>query len=244
MLHGRDSERGRVAQLLDAARSGHGGALVVLADAGSGKTALVTEAADGASADMGVLRTQGIESEAPLAFAALQRLLRPLMPLAAELPVPQASALRIAFGLETDESGGDRYLVFLAALSLLAEAAETQPLLVVVDDAHWLDDASAAALLFVARRLEANAWRSSSRRARLTRGPSTSATCPYCLCRDWTWGRHRTPPGACELGREPRGRRPAAGQHRRETHSPWWRCRRCSPRTSWPDARACPLVCR
>ncbi len=128
---------------------------MVLADAGSGKTALVTEAADGAAADMGVLRTQGIESEAPLAFAALQRLLRPLMPLAAELPVPQAAALRIAFGLETDESGGDRYLVFLAALSLLAEAAETQPQVVVVDDAHWLDDASAAALLFVARRLEA-----------------------------------------------------------------------------------------
>ena len=70
------------------------------------------------------------------------------------LPERQAKALRVAFGMEAGEGAGDRFLVFLAALSLLAEAAETQPLLVVVDDAHWLDDASAAALLFVARRIE------------------------------------------------------------------------------------------
>ena len=154
MLHGRDREQARTAQLLDAARSGQGGALVVLGDPGTGKTALLTRVLDEAKQDMRVLRTQGIESEAPLAFAALQRLLRPLMPLAEALPAQQAKALRVAFGMEAGEGAGDRFLVFLAALSLLAEASETQPLLVVVDDAHWLDDASAAALLFVARRLE------------------------------------------------------------------------------------------
>ena len=154
MLHGRVTEQARTAQLLDAARSGHGGALVVLGDPGTGKTALLTDVLDAASQDMRVLQTQGIESEAPLAFAALQRLLRPLMSLAGDLPERQAKALRVAFGMEAGEGDGDRFLVFLAALSLLAEAADTQPVLVVVDDAHWLDDASAAALLFVARRIE------------------------------------------------------------------------------------------
>ena len=127
---------------------------MVLGDPGTGKTALLTEVLDAASQDMRVLQTQGIESEAPLAFAALQRLLRPLMSLAGDLPARQAKALRVAFGMEAGEGDGDRFLVFLAALSLLAEAADTQPVLVVVDDAHWLDDASAAALLFVARRIE------------------------------------------------------------------------------------------
>ena len=154
MLHGRVREQARTAQLLDAARSGQGGALVVLGEPGTGKTALLSDVLDAASQDMRVLRTQGIESEAPLAFAALQRLLRPLMPLAEDLPAQQAKALRVAFGVEAGDGTGDRFLVFLAALSLLAEASESQPVLVVVDDAHWLDDASAAALLFVARRLE------------------------------------------------------------------------------------------
>src|SRR5687768_6167333 len=101
---------------------------------------------------MTVLRTQGIESESPLAFAALQRLLRPVMPCADRLPAPQAHALRAALG-EAPGGDTDRFLVFLAALSLMAEAAEHRPVLALVDDAHWLDDASAAALLFVARRL-------------------------------------------------------------------------------------------
>lgn len=100
-----------------------------------------------------VLQTSGIESESPLAFAALQRLLRPALRLAGRLPTPQARALRRAFGEEEGEV--DRFLVFLAALSLLAEAAEDRPVLAVIDDAHWLDEASAAALLFVARRLQA-----------------------------------------------------------------------------------------
>ena len=142
--------------LLDEARGCRGGALVVRGQPGVGKSALLADLVDGAGSDvaegMQVLRTRGIESESPLPFAALQRLLRPVMRHVEHLPARQATALRAAFG-ETDTAAGDRFLVFLATLSLLAEAAEESPVLCVVDDAHWLDEASTAALLFVARRL-------------------------------------------------------------------------------------------
>jgi len=151
VLHGRDRERERIAALCEAARAGRGGALVLHGQPGVGKSALLRYAAE-SSQDLLVLSTEGIESEAPLAFAAVQRLLRPVLRHAAQLPAPQAGALRAAFG-EGDEQAPDRFLVFLAVLSLLAEAAESVPVLCVVDDAHWLDEASAAALGFVARRL-------------------------------------------------------------------------------------------
>ncbi|HET7328202.1 MAG TPA: AAA family ATPase [Nocardioidaceae bacterium] len=151
MLHGRGRERALIERLVDDARAGRGGALLVHGEAGTGKSMLLEEVAS-TQEGVTVLRTQGIESEAPLAFAALQRLLRPVMRHVDRLPAPQARALRIAFGEEIGEA--DRFLVFLGVLSLLAEAAEHEPVLAVVDDAHWLDDASAAALLFVARRLE------------------------------------------------------------------------------------------
>jgi DNA-binding CsgD family transcriptional regulator len=152
VLAGRDRERVAVRELLDQARHSRGSALVLHGLPGVGKSTLMADAvadADGFT----VLRTAGIESEAPLAYAALQRLLRPVLRLADQLAPPQRHALRRAFGEEEGEV--DRFLVFLAALSLLAEAAEEAPVLAVVDDAHWLDDASAAALLFVARRLQA-----------------------------------------------------------------------------------------
>ena len=152
MLAGRDRERASIADLLDAARTGAGGSLVVCGTAGSGKSALLADAV-AAAAGMRVLRTSGVESESPLAFAALQRLLWPLRGRIDALPAPQAAALRAALGEVAGE--GDRFLTFLGTLSLLADAAEETPLLAVVDDAHWLDDASAAALLFVARRLQA-----------------------------------------------------------------------------------------
>jgi DNA-binding CsgD family transcriptional regulator len=152
VLAGRETERAAVAALLDQARASRGTALVLRGLPGVGKSALLADAIAGA-AGLSVLRTSGIESESPLAFAALQRLLRPAMGHAKHLPAPQAKALRAAFG--EAEGDGDRFLVFLATLSLLAEAAEEAPVLAVVDDAHWLDEASAAALLFVARRLEA-----------------------------------------------------------------------------------------
>ncbi|MDD7968640.1 ATP-binding protein [Actinomycetospora lemnae] len=151
MLHGRDPERARLGALVDDARHGRGGALVVRGDPGVGKSALLDDAAAGADG-LQVLRTRGIASEAPLAFAALHRLLRPVARHIPALPAPQARALRAAFG-EVEGDGGDRFLVFLAALSVLAEAAEETAVLCVVDDAHWLDDESAAALLFVARRV-------------------------------------------------------------------------------------------
>ncbi|HET8598875.1 MAG TPA: AAA family ATPase [Segeticoccus sp.] len=151
MLHGRGAERARLHELVDAARKGHGRALVVHGEAGTGKSVLLEDVASGL-AGVTVLHTQGIESEAPLPFAALQRLLRPALRYADRLPPPQSLALRVAFGEEVGEA--DRFLVFLGALGLLAEAAEQRPVVALVDDAHWLDDASAAALLFVARRLE------------------------------------------------------------------------------------------
>jgi DNA-binding CsgD family transcriptional regulator len=157
VLQGRDAERARITALVDGAVAGRGGALVLRGQPGVGKSSLLADiAADVGAAHAGpvaVLRTQGIESESPLAFAALQRLLRPVRDHAGQLPGPQEHALRAAFG---EVAGGDvdRFMVFLGALNLLAEAAEQQPVLAVVDDAHWLDDASAAALLFVARRLE------------------------------------------------------------------------------------------
>ncbi|WP_344051251.1 ATP-binding protein, partial [Streptomyces thermoalcalitolerans] len=152
MLAGRDTERAAIADLLDAARGGNGGALVVRGVAGAGKSTLLADAVATAS-DMRVLRTCGVESESPLAFAALQRLLWPLRAGLDRLPAPQRAALRAALG--EAEGAGDRFLAFLGTLSLLADAAEEFPVLAVVDDAHWLDDASAAALLFVARRLQA-----------------------------------------------------------------------------------------
>ena len=102
-----------------------------------------------------MLRTQGLEVEAPLAFAALHRLLRPLTRLRAGLPEPQARALRVAFGEEEGPSV-EPFLVGVATLSLLTTAAEENLVLCVVDDAHWLDPATADALLFCARRLGAD----------------------------------------------------------------------------------------
>ena len=152
MLVGRDAERAGIAALLKAARDSSGGALVIRGVAGSGKSALLADAA-AAGADMTVFRTQGVETESPLAFAALQRLLWPLRKDVGGLPAPQRAALQAAFG--EVEGEGDRFLAFLGTLSLLADAAEERPVLAIIDDAHWLDEASANALLFVARRLQA-----------------------------------------------------------------------------------------
>ena len=153
MLYGRDAERSAVTALLDAARNSRSGVLVLRGQAGAGKSALLQDAVEQAS-DLQVLEARGIESEAELAFAGLHQLLRPILGQVDGLPGPQATALRAAFGLEQGRVE-DRFLVSVAVLSLLAEAAERRPVLCVVDDAHWLDEASANALFFVARRLEA-----------------------------------------------------------------------------------------
>ena len=146
-----------LADVLARARAGSASALVVHGEAGVGKSVLVEGAvAEAAAAGMRVLRCHGMESESPLAFAGLHQLLRPLLPGLERLPAPQARALRVAFGQE-EGAAVDPFLNALATLGLLSDAAAEQPLLVVVDDAHWLDDASTDALTFTARRLEADA---------------------------------------------------------------------------------------
>jgi DNA-binding CsgD family transcriptional regulator len=151
MLLGRLPERAALSQLLDAARAGRSGVLVVRGEPGVGKTALLEYAIESA-ADLRVARVAGVESEMELAFAALQQLCAPMLGKLEGLPDPQRAALGVAFGLNAG-AAPDRFLVGLAALSLLSEAAEQQPLLCVIDDAQWLDRASAQALAFVARRL-------------------------------------------------------------------------------------------
>jgi AAA ATPase domain len=154
VLHGRDLERARLAALVDEACQGREGALVVHGEAGAGKSALLEDMVTGAGGAR-VLRTQGLESESPLTFAALHRLLCPALRQLDRLPAPQARALRVAFGQE-EGAAVEPFQVAVATLSMLTEAAEESPVLCVVDDAHWLDVASADALLFAARRLQAD----------------------------------------------------------------------------------------
>jgi DNA-binding CsgD family transcriptional regulator len=151
MLRGRRDECAVLDRLLDGARAGHSGVLVLNGEAGVGKSALLDYAIASAP-DLRVLRAVGVESEMELAFAALHQLCAPVLDRVERLPVPQRNALLTAFGLR-DSIAPDRFLVGLAALSLLAETAAERPLLCVVDDAQWLDLASAQSLAFVARRL-------------------------------------------------------------------------------------------
>ncbi|WP_406284177.1 ATP-binding protein [Embleya sp. NBC_00896] len=153
MLIGRDTEQSTIDRLLARVREGGSGALVMRGAAGVGKTALVDYAADAADG-LRVLRGTGIESEMELPFSGLHLLLGPGLDRIPDLPEPQRLALQAAFGL-VGGGPGDRLLVGLAVLSLLAELAEDGPLVCLVDDAHWLDRASAEALLFAARRLHA-----------------------------------------------------------------------------------------
>ena len=150
-LLGREREREVIERLLGAAGEGHGGVLVVHGDPGVGKTALLEYAVD-AARGFRVARTVGVEGEMELPFAALQQLCSPTLDLMEHLPEPQRDAIAVALGLTTGKAPNP-YLVGLAVLGLLSEAAEEQPLLCLVDDAQWLDRASARALAFVARRL-------------------------------------------------------------------------------------------
>ena len=153
VLYGRDPERAQIGALLEGARASRSGALVLRGEVGIGKSALLEDARERAG-DMLILTARGVESEAELPFAGLHQLLRPALGHVERLPPPQAAALRSALGLE-ESAGHERFLVFAACLSLLSELAERRPVLCVVDDAHWLDAASADALRFVARRLDA-----------------------------------------------------------------------------------------
>ena len=150
-LYGRHEEKATLDQLVDDARQGAGAALVLWGDPGIGKTALLDYAADTVASDFTVLTCRGTRLESGLAFAALHELLWPVMDRIGMLPSPQAGALRGALGHSNDTA--DRFLIGVAVLTLISELAEKRPVLLVADDAQWLDESSAQCLAFIARRL-------------------------------------------------------------------------------------------
>ena len=150
-LRGRASECALLDDLVSAIGRGESRSLVLRGEAGIGKTALL-EYLIASAPDATVVRAVGVQSDMELAFASLHQLCGPLLDRLEGLPAPQRQAMEIVFGLTAGEAP-DRFLVGLAVLSLFSEVAEQRPLLCVVDDAQWLDQASALTLAFVARRL-------------------------------------------------------------------------------------------
>ncbi|MDX6292332.1 MAG: hypothetical protein QOH50_1407 [Kribbellaceae bacterium] len=150
----RRAEKQALHQVLDSVRAGMSGALVLRGEPGVGKSALLDYAVERA-ADLRIVRSVGVESEMALGFAAVHQLLVPFLPAVDRLPRPQRRALGVAFGLVSGPPA-DPFLVGLAVLTLLADAAEVRPVLCVIDDAQWLDDESADVLGIVARRLLAD----------------------------------------------------------------------------------------
>jgi DNA-binding CsgD family transcriptional regulator len=151
VLRGRREEQEALDRLLQRVRAGQSSVLALRGEPGVGKSALLEYVAEHA-ADARVVRIAGVESEMELAFAGLHQLCAPMLDGLDALPEPQRDALRVAFGMQGG-AAPDRFLVALATLSLLADAAEAEPLVCVVDDVQWLDQASAQTLAFVARRL-------------------------------------------------------------------------------------------
>ncbi len=155
MIVGRDREAARLLAALAGARAGRASRVAVVGEAGIGKTALL-DVVRAAAADLRVVSALGIESEATVSFGALLEVVRPFRSLVDQLAPPQRRALAVALGLEDGEVG-DRFAVGAATLGLLAAAAEAAPVVCLVDDAHWIDSPSREALLFAARRLDADA---------------------------------------------------------------------------------------
>ena len=154
-LYGRQAECERLAKLVDGVRGGNSAVLVVHGGPGIGKTALLDFTA-GLDTSLQVVRAAGAESETELAFGGLHRLCGTMLDLLGRLPGPQREALEIAFGMRAG-AGPDRFLVGLAVLGLLTSSAADRPLVCVIDEAHWLDQASRQALGFAARRLTTEA---------------------------------------------------------------------------------------
>jgi DNA-binding CsgD family transcriptional regulator len=155
VLLGRKLERGQIDRVLQLARQGRSATLVLQGEPGTGKTTLLDYAVE-SGRDFQVVRLLGIESETELGFAALHQLLLPFLAGLRSLPVPQRDALGGALGLRRGDSP-DRFLLALAALTMLSGAAAKRPLLCIVDDAQWIDRESASILGFIARRLSADA---------------------------------------------------------------------------------------
>jgi len=153
-MRGRRRERETLNRLLDEARAGRGGALVLCGEPGIGKTVLLDYLwAQARVSSFRLLRTRGVECETDLAYAALHQLTAVLSDGLDRLPEPRRDALATAFGL-CGSGVPDRFLVGLGVLGLMSDAARQDPMLCVVDDAQWLDQASAAALSLVVRRIE------------------------------------------------------------------------------------------
>ncbi|MFD4319120.1 AAA family ATPase [Streptomyces sp. NPDC058548] len=151
-LLGREDECGELDRLLAALRAGESRSLVVRGEAGVGKSALLEHVTKAAASVFRVVSAAAVQSEMELAFAAVHQLCVPLLSRLKDLPQPQCDALSTAFGMRAG-SAPDHFLVGLGVLSLLAAAAGERPLVCVIDDAQWLDQASAQVLAFVARRL-------------------------------------------------------------------------------------------
>src|SRR6202047_1821298 len=152
-LRGRSRELEQLGRLLTGIRSGHSGVVVVRGEAGIGKTALLEQLIEQAAGCM-VALAAGVQADMELPFAGLQQLFGSILGPLERLPGPQREAVEVAFGLRSGPAP-DRFEGGLAILGLLAEVAEQEPLVCVIDDAQWLDQASARTLAFVARRLMA-----------------------------------------------------------------------------------------
>jgi hypothetical protein len=212
MLLGRRSECAALDELMHAVRAGQSRVLVLLGEPGVGRTALLEYVADPTSG-FRFTHAAGVESEMELVYAGMHQLCEPMLGRLDRLPGPQRAALETAFGLNV---GGppDRFLIGLAMLSLLSDAAEDRPLLCVVDDAQWLDAASAQVLAFVARRLH-----------------SESVARPACLGVPRPGGRGRRRPDRCRVRSS--GASVAASSRFRQRHSS--SC--CLPRPSRSGTR-------
>jgi DNA-binding CsgD family transcriptional regulator len=155
-LYGREGEFGILDHLVARLDKGAGGALVVRGEAGIGKSALLAAiAAQARNRGTRVLSAAGVQSEAHISFAGLHQLLRPVLHLAEGLPIRQRAALDAAFGL-SEEVGPALFLTGLATLELIGDAGESSRVLLIIEDAQWLDQPSCAVLAFVARRLAAD----------------------------------------------------------------------------------------
>jgi hypothetical protein len=251
-LLGRRAERKAFDQLLDSARAGRSGAVVVRGEAGIGKTALLghvreTAVASGFRVELAV----GVQSESQFAFSGLHQLCAPLLDRAGALPEPQQAALGVALGLRSG-TAPDMFLVGLAALNVLAEVAEEGPLLCLVDDAQWLDQASAQVLAFVSRRLAAErvalvfALRDASETDASETDASEIDVQPFTGLRscDWTASptatRARCWPPVSTLRSTTWC---ANGSSRRRAATPWpsWSCRGAHSRPGSPGGSSCPM---
>ena len=239
-LHGRDDESAALGRLLEEARAGRSGVLVLRGEAGVGKTALLEHVVDSAS-DFTVVRAVGVESEMELTYAALQQLCAPLLDVVDRIPIPQRHALETTFGLR-DGPVPDPFLVGLATLSLFSEAAQQRPLLCAIDDAQWLDQASATSV--GVRRAPAGGG--VRRAGRPRHGSQSEGTVGFRS--SWWWGSGtltrerywpRRSPGGWTSGWQTN-----CWRRRAVIRSPCWSCRADCRRPSWRAGSGCRERCR